>query len=414
MRTYKLTRNIGLKIAALLFSIILWLVAINVNDPVETASFSGIPVEFINEEVVTNTGKSYELVGSSQLVRVTVTGTRSVLSRIRNTNISATADLSQMEANTYLVPITAEVNGIDSEVSAEVTPRNLQVKIEDVMRNTFPISVRTTGIQRSGYEPGEMTTNPETITIWGTESTIQNIHTVIARVDISGMSESKTVGAELVLLDGNENTMDQSQIRHNLGEKGLSVNVQMLNTKDIPISFNVTGQPAEGFLYTGYTNEPSRIRICGTKEDLDSVSGIEVPLDITGQSGRQEMTVDIAPYLPEGIRLANETANNVIVTVMIEQEGVKTIELPVESIQVKNLKENLSVSFEESMDLELQFTGTAEALEVLDVRYAASVDLKNYRSPGTYEVVVNIETPSGVNLTKNPTVRIILAEKDGG
>lgn len=414
MRKYKLTRNIGLKIAALLFSIILWLVAINVNDPVETVSFSGIPVEFINEEVVTNTGKSYELVGNSQLVRVTVTGTRSVLSRIRNTNIAATADLSQMEANTYLVPITAEVKEIEGEVSAEVSPRNLQVKIEDVMRNTFPISVRTTGIQRSGYELGEITTNPETITIWGTESTIQNIHTVVARVDISGMSESKTLEATLILLDGNENTMDQSQIRHNLGEKGLSVNVQMLNTKDIPISFDVTGQPAEGFLYTGYTNEPSRIRICGTKEDLDSVSGIEVPLDITGQNGRQEMTVDITPYLPEGIRLANETANNVIVTVMIEQEGVRTIELPVESIQVKNLKENLSVTFDESMDLELQFTGMAEALEVLDVRYAASVDLKNYRSPGTYEVTVNIETPSGVKLTKNPTVRITLAEKDGG
>lgn len=414
MRKYKLTRNIGLKIAALLFSIILWLVAINVNDPVETVSFSGIPVEFINEEVVTNTGKSYELVGNSQLVRVTVTGTRSVLSRIRNTNIVATADLSQMEANTYLVPITAEVKEIEGEVSAEVSPRNLQVKIEDVMRNTFPISVRTTGIQRSGYELGEITTNPETITIWGTESTIQNIHTVVARVDISGMSESKTLEATLILLDGNENTMDQSQIRHNLGEKGLSVNVQMLNTKDIPISFDVTGQPAEGFLYTGYTNEPSRIRICGTKEALDSVSGIEVPLDITGQNGRQEMTVDITPYLPEGIRLANETANNVIVTVMIEQEGVRTIELPVESIQVKNLKENLSVTFDESMDLELQFTGMAEALEVLDVRYAASVDLKNYRSPGTYEVTVNIETPSGVKLTKNPTVRITLAEKDGG
>ena len=414
MRKYKLTRNIGLKIAALLFSIILWLVAINVNDPVETVSFSGIPVEFINEEVVTNTGKSYELVGNSQLVRVTVTGTRSVLSRIRNTNIAATADLSQMEANTYLVPITAEVKEIEGEVSAEVSPRNLQEKIEDVMRNTFPISVRTTGIQRSGYELGEITTNPETITIWGTESTIQNIHTVVARVDISGMSESKTLEATLILLDGNENTMDQSQIRHNLGEKGLSVNVQMLNTKDIPISFDVTGQPAEGFLYTGYTNEPSRIRICGTKEDLDSVSGIEVPLDITGQNGRQEMTVDITPYLPEGIRLANETANNVIVTVMIEQEGVRTIELPVESIQVKNLKENLSVTFDESMDLELQFTGMAEALEVLDVRYAASIDLKNYRSPGTYEVTVNIETPSGVKLTKNPTVRITLAEKDGG
>ena len=68
MRTYKLTRNIGLKLAAMLFSVILWLVAINVNDPVETASFSSIPVEFINEEVVTNTGKTYDVVSESQLL----------------------------------------------------------------------------------------------------------------------------------------------------------------------------------------------------------------------------------------------------------------------------------------------------------------------------------------------------------
>ena len=51
---------------------------------------------------------------------------------------------------------------------------------------------------------------------------------------------------------------------------------------------------------------------------------------------------------------------------------------------------------------------------MLDVRYAASIDLKNYKTAGTYEVTVNIETPSGVELMKNPTVKIILTEKDGG
>ena len=396
MRTYKLTRNIGLKLAAMLFSVILWLVAINVNDPVETASFSSIPVEFINEEVVTNTGKTYDVVSESQLVRVTVSGTRSTLSKVKNTNIVATADLSQMEGNTYLVPITAEVTGLDGgTVTTEVNPKNMQVKIEDVTRNSYPISVNATGTPRDGYVVGEMTTNP----------------------DVSGLSESKTLDAELILYDGNGNPMDQSQMRHNLGEKGLSVNVQMLNTKFVPLSFGVSGTPAEGFIYTGYTNEPGQIQICGTKEDLDAVSVIEVPaseLDISGQNGRRELTVDILPYLPEGISLADETANNVIVTIMVEQEGVKTIELPVEAIQVKNLKEDLNVSFESGMDLELQFTGAAEDLEVLDVRYAASIDLKNYKTPGTYEVAVNIETSSGVKLTKNPTVKIILTEKDGG
>lgn len=418
MRTYKLTRNIGLKLAALLFSVILWLVAINVNDPVETVSFSSIPVEFINEEVVTNTGKTYDVVSESQLVRVTVSGTRSTLSKVKNTNIAATADLSQMEGNTYLVPITAEVTGLDGgTVTTEVNPKNMQVKIEDVTRNSYPISVNATGTPRDGYVVGEMTTNPETITIRGSVSAIQNIHRVVARVDVSGLSESKTLDAELILYDGNGNPMDQSQMRHNLGEKGLSVNVQMLNTKFVPLSFGVSGTPADGFIYTGYTNEPGQIQICGTKEALDAVSVIDVPasaIDISGQSGRRELTVDILPYLPEGISLVDETANNVIVTVLVEQEGVKTIELPVEAIQVKNLKEELNVSFESGMDLELQFTGAAEDLDVLDVRYAASIDLKNYKTPGMYEVPVNIETSSGVKLTKNPTVKIILTEKDGG
>lgn len=405
MRAYKLTRNMGLKVAALLFSIILWLVAININDPVETASFSSIPVEFINEEVVTNTGKTYDVVSDSQFVRVTVSGTRSTIAKVKNTNIVATADLSQMEGNTYLVPITAEVTGIDGgSVTTEVNPKNMQVKIEDVTRNSYPISVSSTGTPRDGYVVGEMTTNPETITIRGSVSAIQNIHRVVARVDVGGLSESKTLDAELILYDGNDNPMDQSQMRHNLGEKGLSVNVQVLNTKYVPLSFGVSGEPAEGFIYTGHTNEPRQIKICGTKEDLDRVNMIEVPdsaIDITGMNGRREVTVDILPYLPEGISLAEETANNVIVNVQVEQEGVRTIELPVEAIQVKNLKENLNVSFESDMDLELQFTGAAEDLEVLDVRYAASIDLKNYKSPGLYEVAVNIETSSGVTLTKS-------------
>ena len=64
------------------------------------------------------------------------------------------------------------------------------------------------------------------------------------------------------------------------------------------------------------------------------------------------------------------------------------------------------------MDLELQFTGEEKALEVLDIRYAASIDLREYKVPGRYEVPVNIEIPSGVELITNPTVRVILTEKE--
>jgi YbbR domain-containing protein len=412
---FKITRNLGLKIAALIFSVFFWIIVININDPVDNVTYANIPVEFINGEVVTNKGKTYDLVGEQQPVRVTVSGKRSVLSKVRSSNIVATADLSQMEVNTYLVPISAEVRGLEGEnVTTQVSPGNLEVKIEATDKHTFPISVNTSNITtRNGYAIGEVSVNPEMI------STIRNIHRVVAKVDAAnGLSESTTLSAELVLHDGNDNVMDQSQLTNNLGERGLSVNVQILREKTVPLRINgVSGNPAEGYIYNGCTTEPSRIVICGTKEALDEVSAIEIPdsaVSIEGKQAREEVTVDVLPYLPEGISLSANASNNVVVTVIIEQEGRKTIELPVGAIQINNLKEDLKLSFESDLDIELQFTGTEEALEVLDVRYAASIDLKNYKTAGTYEVTVNIETPSGVELMKNPTVKIILTEKDGG
>ena len=421
---FKITRNLGLKVAALIFSVFFWLIIINVNDPITTATYANIPVDFVNEEVVRNMGKVYDLVGDPQTVRVTVSGKRSVLSRVRTSNISAIADLSQMEVNTYLVPITAEVKGLEGEtVTTQVNPVNLQIKIEDMKSNTYPISTSTTNlVPRDGFVVGEASVSPEKITIRGTESKIKNIHRVVARAkdsaNLSGLSEDTTLDAELIIFDGNDNVMDQSQLTNNLGERGLSLNVQILREKNVPVILNgVSGNPANGFVYTGSTLEPSMVKICGTKEALDSVSSIEIPesaVNIQGKQGREEVTVDILPYLPDGISLSKDVSNNVIVTVMIEQEGTKTIQLPVGAIQIKNLKEDLKLEFESDMDIELQFTGREEALEVLDIRYAASMDLKNYKTAGTYEIAVNIETPSGVELTKNPTVRIILTEKDGG
>lgn len=415
MKKIKMPQNIGLRLIALIAAAVLWLVVVNISDPIDSVSFNNIPVTIINEEVVTNQGKVFQVVDNVQTVRVTVSAQRQILSRISASNIVATADLSQMEVNTLLVPITATVRGYESSgIVTVATPNNLQVKIEDMTKNNFPISVSATGTPRDGYVVGSMTTNPEKITIRGSDSMINNIQKVVAKVDVSGLSESSVLDAELILYDGNGNPMDQSQLTNNLGEEGISVNVEMLNTKSVGMKFEVSGEPADGYVYTGYTVEPDKIQVCATKEVLAGLDYIEIPsdeIDITGADGRMEVTVDIGDYLPQGVRLVDQTANNVIVSVAIEQEGARTIELPVEAIRVKNLDENLKVAFESERDLELRFTGAQDVLDILDIRNAASIDLKSYTTEGTYEVPVNIETVEGVTLTEEPKVKIILTEK---
>lgn len=418
MKKYKFTQNIGLKIMALLFAAVLWVIVVNADDPVVSAVYRDVPVTITNEDVVTNKGKVYQIVDDTHTVNVTVYATRSVISKISKDNISATADLSQMDVNTYLVPIQATVQGYEGGIqSAETNPTNLQVDLQDVTQRKFPISVSTTGTPRDGYVVGEMTSNPKEITISGSESLINSIAKVTAKISISGMSDSGVLDAELICYDANGNVVDQTKLSNNLGDKGISVNVQMLNKKNVGLDFHVSGTPADGYAYTGYYSEPESVQVCGTADVLENLESIEIPEDevnIDGESEKREFTVDILPYLPEGVTLVDETANNVVVTVQIEQKGAKTIELLVNSIQVKNLSDKLKVAFASDKNLTLTFTGLEEELDTLDIKNAASIDLKNYTTAGQYDVPVSIETASGVTLTKQPTVTVILTEKKDG
>ena len=411
----KLTNNIGLKFAAVLFAALLWLIVVNVDDPVDTNIYRNIPVTVTNEEVVTNTGKTYQILDDTQTVTVAVTAPRSVLSQIKTNDIKAEADMREMELKS-LVPVTVTVDGFEGKYeSAEATPRNIQVKIEDQTKNTFPLSVDTTGTLRDGYVLGETKTNPETITIRGSESLVATIDKAVARVNISGLAEDKELDAELILYDAKGNVIDQTLLTNNLGEKGVSVDVQVLSKKDLTLDFEVSGSPANGYVYTGLTSTPDRISVCGTAKALKGLDSIQIPsseLDISGATGKEEIVVDISPYLPEGVELVDDTAKNVIVTVTVELEGAQTIEFPVEGIVVNNLASGLKIDYEDVEDLSLQFKGSQDALNSLDVRNGVSIDLKDCKDPGTYIVPVSVEVPESVTLVTQPSIKILLQKKE--
>lgn len=414
MKKYKFTNNMGLKVMALVFSAFLWLIVVNVDDPVETSTFRNIPVTVKNPEIVTNEGKTYKILDDTQTVTVVVKAKRSVLSKLSANNIVATADMSEMQIDS-LIPIRATIPGYEGRYNTEIMPVNLRVKTEDQTKNVFPLTVSASGTPRDGFVVGEMVTNPEKITVRGAESLVNSIDKAVAKVDVSGLSKTTVLQAELIYYDSNGNVVDKSQLKDNLGSEGVTVNVQALNTKSVALNFSVSGIPESGYIFSGLTCEPDKIQVSGTAEVLEGFEELEIPaseIDITGAAEKLEKTIDILPYLPEGIQLVDETANNIVVIISIEQEGTRTIELSVEAIRVNNLQDNFRVSFDENTDIELQFKGIQEVLDSLNIRNAASIDLKTYTKPGTYEVPVNIETAANITLTKKPTVKVVLTEKD--
>ena len=409
----RLTANLGLKVLAFFTAVFMWLVVVNIDDPIAENSYTGVSVTVINEEIVTTTNRTYQIVDNTQVVNVTVRANRSVLNRIKQEDIVAIADMKELSLGTQ-IPIDVSIPGYRYE-KAYTTPGNLQVKIEDEAKNNFPITPTTIGTVREGYVLGELNANPEKVTLRGPKSVIDSISRVVAEADVSGLSEDADIEARLTLYDRNNNVIDQTLLANNLGKEGVSVEVKLYQIENVPVKLDTSMITAEkGYKVSSVSVEPREVSVTGEESALAELDEIKIPaeeLKLEDLTERTEQMVEIAPYLPEGVTLVEGTAESVIVTIQIEQPGVRNFEVSTGAITVNNLSEELEISYGTTVDLELQIRGPAETLAVFSTARKVSIDLKNYEAPGTYTVPVAVELPDGCSLVNNVSVNIILEKK---
>ena len=128
----KLTKNLGLKVMAFVFSLFLWLIVVNVDDPVTQQTFSNIPVSLENQDIITQQGNVYQVL-DGQNVTAVISARRSVLQDIESDDIIATADIKEMDTDTGLIPVEISVAnltaGRDYQTAASV-PNNLRIQVE--------------------------------------------------------------------------------------------------------------------------------------------------------------------------------------------------------------------------------------------------------------------------------------------
>jgi YbbR domain-containing protein len=111
--------------------------------------------------------------------------------------------------------------------------------------------------------------------------------------------------------------------------------------------------------------------------------------------------------------MANSDESSVVVRILVEKAGTKSILLPVGSIQIEKAPSKFNLEKGPEQEVELQFSGSKEALEKLSSeKITASVDLSQYTEAGTYTVKVEItELPEGCIYIGEATIKIILTKK---
>ncbi len=410
----RLTHNLGLKIFSFLAAVLVWIIVVNVDDPLTTRTFNQIPVTVTNAEILASEQQTYQIVDGTQEVSVTVEARRDVLDQINSSDISAVADMKELTLKTQ-IPIEITISGFAGQYeSAVASPVNLQVKLEEEETKRFPIVPTTIGTVRDGYVLGDLKAEPEQVSFRGPKSVIESISRVEAPVTVSGLSSDAVIETSLVLYDEDNNHIDQVLLSNNLGEEGVSVSVGILNTKDVPLEFDTSQiQTKEGYSFTGIEYEPDTLRVAGTDAALSRVSRISVPaeaLEMTDLEERSEQIVDVSEYLPDDVRLADENAGSVVVTISVEKDGSRTYEVTVASLDVRHLSSSLSLEYVTVDALQIQVTGPQESLNAFEPEKNVSINLLEYREAGTYTVPVQVNLPDNCELEKDVSVELRLTE----
>ncbi len=408
----KLTNNLGLKLLSLLVAVVLWLVVVNIDDPVTTRTFNGIHVDIENADTITSEGKVYSILDGSDTVNVTVKAKRSVLDSLVASDIKAYADIREMDVDLGLVPIDVYSQRNANKIE-EITSRtkNLKISMESLQTKQFAIVNIISGVPAEGYAVGDITINPNVIKVSGPASVVEKVTRAVVRIDVAGMGTKLNLKLVPLLLDNSGNVISTGGLSVNVKEVDAEVN--MINTKEVPITVNTMGAPASGYTHTRTDYSPEKIKVKGSSEALDALTEIVLPnelLDISGAKETVEKTVDITEYLPKGVEPVDPNDKNIVLSAVIEHLDKRSITISTASIEKKNLTMGLQTSFV-SDKINVEVEGLSETIKEIKAEdLTCEIDLSDYTKVGKYSVPVKVSTPMDVTAHDGVKVEVNITQ----
>ena len=416
--------NLDLKILAVLFSIILWLIVVNIDDPVKTVQFTGIDVEILNGEELEAQGKVYEILDNTGTVTVTIKGRRSIVEDISKENITAVADMKDLTSMDTL-SITVASNKYGNELDdIKCDQDNVRISIEDLKKIQKVIDIEVVGEPADGYILGTVTTNLNQIYLEGPESVINQVSYAQAQIDVDGVTANVSSSVSIKLYDSEYKEINDSRISMNI--KTVSVNQEILLTKEVPLEFDVSGEPAEGYALTGeIAADVETVRIAGKKSVIEDVNSIVVPstlLNVSNLDSSLTVQANLQNYLPNNVILADENTDGTIdITVEIQKETFVTISFHKTNIKIVNLPAGYRAevltdgNYLTNTETNLKVYGLADVLSEYDEENVEpQLDVAAYMSqngiteltPGTYSITPDFGLPDGAYIKDNFKIQI--------
>lgn len=405
----KLNRNWKLKVAALFAGITTWLIIMNSLNPVITTTIHDVPINIINDSVISDVGKTYEVV-SEKTVDVIVTDVRSVIESLDVEDITVIADMSKL-SYVFSVPLSASANNDTTKVSFK-SDNTLTVELDNIISKEFSLTFNKIGEAHHNYYVSKITSYSEGIIVTGPERLINTIDRVEFNVDVSGANENFSKKVYPVIFDKNGNRINLNEVT--LSKEYIIVNAELLSTKTIPLNITLASDENANYDLSISDYEPKSIRVAASDDVLAELHGLDIEIktdiasvDINNPIFTKE--INITDYLPENVYCA-DTNPKINIWINYKPFETKTISFTEKDIVIEGLKDKFVAKIDQAV-LQLELVGPSMAMQTI-----SAVDLQPYinvegLAAGSYSLQIQYRNLNRITVNTSLTVKIEISEK---
>lgn len=360
-----LQNNKFLLVFSVLISLAIWIYMSMGTSNDTTVTVSNIPIQIeLSDDAIDNGLQIFS--GGDTTASVTVSGNRTVLGSISESDITVTAAASTIDSSgTYTLDVSAtKANSYkEFQIISSVSPSTVTVVADYMRESTFDIQDNVVYQVADGYY-ASVSLASKTIEISGPQTEISKISKVaaVAEVENKTLTDSLTVDADIILYDEDGEELSTDLITMNL--TSVEATISVLPEKEVTVEPTFVNMP-QGLTADdlNITLEPSTIVLAGPQSVLDetdsvyleqidfstldnekqtfSALGIDIPTDCKNLSNTTtaEVTVDLSGFATKSFEVtdftvdglssdytSSVTQNSITVTVIGPEDEIEALE----------------------------------------------------------------------------------------
>jgi YbbR domain-containing protein len=407
-------KNLWWKVFSLATAFVLWLIIINITNPTDERNFTmklmvtGVEELAENEHaVLMNLDELDEMT-----VSVRISGPRLSLDQLSRSNLQASANVgairsaaSRAEALVPIEIIIPPLSQTERLVVRHRDPSFVTVFLEEIITQSIPVRVTTTGSPREGYIVQSAESVPASVEVTGPRSVVSQVDEAVVRAAVDAAARDFGANLPIAVVDGDSQPVPNIE----LDIKQADISVKISRHKPVPLRLigegaEGLGIAAEGFVVAGISVAPEKVDIAGDTEVLGQLTEIILPLgaltDLT-QTTTAIFNLTDMNLLPEGLEFTDTAASDIKVTVNIAAAAEKQVALSVSAINTTKGDSNYNVYFSDS-SVTFGVKGIQEQIDALnDTDIKLNLDITEY-SLGSHTIMLEAELPEGIEMSGEP------------